>query len=220
MSDIQDDILYADDTDFDSTGRPVAVRPGYISYGRPSWFLQQGASANFIRKYSYLYAFLYPIANRLKPEPPPGIRTLKGRIMHTEDSLAGRWQEYFSRTESYIRLIARLLQAKEIPFLLVVYPWGHQVSASEWVEGRKLFGLKPKTYNSAIFGSLELFAHETSISFLNMTPAFRRRSNGSLYFSIDEHWTNEGHRVAAETLARFLIETDLIHHEDDPEQKR
>ncbi len=210
MSDIQDDLLYGEFAELDSSGIPVKVVPRVLPSGRPSWFLPQGAFGDFIRKYSYVYAFLSPLVDRFKAEPIAGLTTLKGRILHTEDSVTGRWQRYFERSESYIKDVSDLLRARGINLLLVVYPWGHQVNANEWTEGRKLLGLEQRTYNSAIFSSLERFAQRDSIPFLNMTETFRYHSNGHLYYRIDEHWTNEGHRVAADTLAEYLLHSKLL----------
>ena len=46
--------------------------------------------------------------------------------------------------------------------------------------------------------------------YLDMTPAFKRCSDGTLYFAEDPHWTSRGHKVAADTLQIFLKQHGLL----------
>lgn len=205
MTDIQDDFMYGEDADFDSTGAPLVARPTSYTAGQVRWF-PRGKIQTFLREKSYLVSLILKFARRLKPNQQ--IRSgdiLAGTYSHTVDTVDGPWRQYFDRSESYIKFARELCKARGIPFVLTVYPRGHQVSSIEWAEGRKQFGLEATVVNSAIFSSLATFAKKESIPYLDMTQAFRRRSDGHLYYQYDQHWTTEGHRVAADTLLQFLF---------------
>lgn len=126
------------------------------------------------------------------------------------DSTLTYWEPFFKQSQFYISLTADTLRSLGIPYVLCVYPYGCQVSSMEWKEGRFRAGIGPGVYNSAIFRSMKHFADQQGYPYLDMTQAFRQRSDGSLYFAVDPHWTSRGHRVAADTLRAFLDRTGLI----------
>jgi hypothetical protein len=210
MTDVQEDFLYGEDAEFDSTGAPIRVNPTMPDFGLPNWF-PRGRFQTFYQEYSYIYAALQPLIQRMKPKPLYELGNIyAGRYMHTVDSTSERWETYFRKTQSYVGLIARMCRSGNIPFVLATYPCGHQVSSREWTSGRKFWGLESKVYNSAIFGSMLKFATHDTIPYLDMTATFRRRSNGWLYYPEDGHWTPAGHAVAADTLIQFLLSNNLI----------
>ena len=213
MSDVQEDFLYAQDAVFDSAGVPVRVRPSWREFGNVRWF-PKGPIHDFLQEHSLVFALVRPLIDELKPRPrfEPG-NIYAARFMHTIDSTDECWGKYFQQSESYIKLISDTLKKRNIQFLLAVHPRGHQVSANEWTEGRKYFGLGPAICNSAIFKSLQTFCEKNSIPFLNMTETFRRRSKGDLYFRTDDHWTSAGHRVACDTLFSYLQLLGLLDHD-------
>lgn len=53
---------------------------------------------------------------------------------------------------------------------------------------------------------LDQWSKDNGISYLDLTPALKESaaSGGLVYFSDDGHWNAQGHRVAAETIARFV----------------
>jgi hypothetical protein len=96
-------------------------------------------------------------------------------------------------------------------FLLCVHPPGHHAGKKEWSQGRVMRGFRPDTvYTSAVFDSLQSAADLLHLRFLNMTGIFRERSDGTLYYSVDPHWTSRGHAVAADTLSAFLLSSGLL----------
>jgi hypothetical protein len=205
MTDVQDDFMYGQDADFDSLGVPIAVHPSIPSYGFVRFF-PRGIVQTSLHEHSYLFSLLSVWVNGLKPAQQ--IRSgdiTSGVYSHTLDSSDAPWRRYFDQSESYIHVSWSLCSKHHIPFVLTVYPTGHQVSDLEWVIGRSRFGLGLIVPQSAIFKSLAIFARRDSIPFLDMTPAFRERSNGRLYFRQDRHWTPSGHQVAADTLTQFLL---------------
>jgi hypothetical protein len=210
MSDVQEDVLYAEDAEFDSTGIPLKVNPSWPSFGAITT-LPRGPLKTYVREHSYAFSLAAAFLDRVKPPPLVEAGNIHAaRYMHTMDSTAERWEKFFGQSESYVKMIRDLCIDKGIAFALVTFPRGHQVNALEWSEGRKRWGLDTVTYNSAIFPSLESFVHRNGIPFLNMTPVFRARSKGDLYYPYDGHWTFAGHAVAADTLFDFLRIRHLI----------
>jgi SGNH hydrolase-like domain, acetyltransferase AlgX len=59
------------------------------------------------------------------------------------------------------------------------------------------------------------WCRSAGIDYVDLTPALRREAaDGSLvYFPDDEHWTDEGHRVAAEEIARAIKATGWLSSE-------
>lgn len=210
MSDVQEDVLYAEDADFDSMGVPVRVHPSWPSFGQATR-VPRGWLKTFLHEHSYLYSLTGMVLESSKSNPVFERGNIRaGRFMHTVDSLSTGWEEYFRFSFSFVRMTADLCKRHGIPFVLVALPRGHQVNDREWSVGRSLWGLEQRTYHSAIFGELLSFARQEQLMYLDMTPAFRAKSEGDLYFPIDGHWTARGHSVAADTLFQFLGGTGLL----------
>jgi hypothetical protein len=204
MSDVKEDHLYAMLTDFDGRRRPLSVLPvkpsNFRIQSRPWWWLK-----GFIQSHSYLYSLMtsFPHGSGDTPDPgPPSIDGAGGR--HMLDSTEEYWAPYFEASQKYLKLCADTLRSLGITFVLCTYPYGIQVSPEEWKDGRMAYGFGSGIYRSAIFQSLEKFAQIEGVPFVNMTAAFKARSDGSLYFRYDPHWTSRGHRVAADTLFTYL----------------
>src|SRR5262245_26444374 len=93
----------------------------------------------------------------------------------------------------------------QIGFLLTVYPWGHQVNATEWIPGRSGFVPDHAAVSDRSLETVTAFAQSHGIELLDLFPAFRAyRGSEPLYFRQDMHWTEAGHRVMAAELERYI----------------
>ena len=206
MTDVEEDMFYAEDAVLDSSGTPLGVVATQENPGGYN-LIPRGRLKHFMQTHSYLYTLVVRTLSVIR------IPTLdQGRrwYSHTVESSFQPWEKHLRRNEKHIKLISDVCKKRNISFILLGYPYGHQVSPKEWIEGRKLLGIKSEVYDPIVLDSLDSFAKENGISFLNMTDAFRLHSNGNLYYSVDVHWTSAGHAVAADTLFRFLIDKNLV----------
>lgn len=211
MTDVQEDYLYGESAEFDEQGTPLRVHPSARNFGDPS-VLPEGALKTWLHEHSYLMSLVSNFVNPYKRFPPIGESgdIYASRFRHTLDSTKENWETYFVNSQKYVKQIADLCAQNGITFILAVAPRGNQVSGLEWTEERKQYGWGTKVFDSAIFASLEEFARKNGIAYLDMTPTFRRRSRGDLYFPIDGHWTTRGNQVAADTLYAFLLEHGYV----------
>lgn len=178
MSDIQDDLYYEEQAEFDGSGTPVGVA---AKYDLTDWTNRKAFELGDIRT---------------------------DRFFHTRDgmTLTPLLESRFDRTWDYIVMTERLARSRGAGFLLVTYPMGHQVNGTEWGKGRAKWFFDRKTYTGPIFDYLERRSRLAGIAFLNLLPGFRESRIHPLFFDHDGHWTPEGHRLAAEIIGRFLVE--------------
>ena len=133
-----------------------------------------------------------------------GRELLEHTLADDETDRGQQWRDVFESILDARRYCAD----RGIEFLLTIYPWGHQVSASEWVPGRRAFVPDGAVVSDRSVARLEAFAAANDIDLLNMFPAFRAYDGRSLlYFSYDMHWTPAGHALAAREYDRFLRNT-------------
>ena len=150
---------------------------------------------------------LYPEIGEvlIVPGDPP-----HDRFIITRDNLVN-YDDLWNLTKRNLNLINNLLKDNGIKFLLTVYPYGHQVNATEWSEGRKKWSLENKVYDDdRPFKYLEEIANREGFLFHNMLSDFRAEKEHPLYYNIDGHWTKLGHRVVAKSLENYLLNSDLL----------
>ena len=107
-----------------------------------------------------------------------------------------------------ITKIKQYCDKNRIQFLLTIYPWGHQVNDKEWNPGRFRFITKGSRVSDKSIDTIQQFSESNGIPLLNLFPAFRSYSGISpLYYSIDMHWTEAGHKLMARELEQYLLKS-------------
>ncbi len=113
----------------------------------------------------------------------------------------------FENTQQYIRKTNAFLQARNIPFFVMLIPEKRATNEKELfsiLEGRgyasdEILSLNPQDF------LLSLCAEE-SIPCLDLTPSFREETAyKQFFFPKDGHYTEEGHALTAEIATDFLI---------------
>jgi hypothetical protein len=129
----------------------------------------------------------------------------KHTLAEDDERREDQWRNIF---DSILR-IKRYCGDNRIEFALTIYPWGHQVSDTEWIPGRYSFIPRNAKTSDRSIELIRDFAVANDIRMLNLFPLFRAY-NGKvpLYFSYDNHMTAEGHRIMAAGLAQYLQGTD------------
>ena len=116
---------------------------------------------------------------------------------------SGQWRDLF---DSVSRIHA-LCRGKGIPFILAVYPWGHQVNDREWRPGRSWWMPADAVASDQVFETIRRECVDRGIPLIDTVPAFRsHHGDEPLYFSHDMHFTPAGHRVMSEALLAPLVE--------------
>lgn len=131
----------------------------------------------------------------------------------TRDGEFPGMREAWALTERYLGAIHRLARSRELPFVLVLYPHPHQVSATASPEGRRKLGIGPGFFASERpFQILEEFGRRDGFPVINLLPVFRQseRSDGPLFWSDDIHNTPAGARVFAEGLFAGLVHLKIL----------
>lgn len=122
-----------------------------------------------------------------------------GYLMIRGRGRRGEISAHFKRTEKYLNLIQRMLAGKEIPMILVIYPYGIHVGPDQWGEGRGYWGFeRGKVYDDYYaFDLLQDYAKRRSFPCINLLPSFLKNKDKRLFFDIDGHFTPEANRIAA-----------------------
>jgi hypothetical protein len=122
-------------------------------------------------------------------------------------------REGWRLTARYLGGIQRLARSHGAGFVLVAYPYAHQVSATESPVGRSRFGIGPGLETSLRpFAALEAIGREDGFPVIDLLEAFRRRdrTEGPLFRHDDIHHTPAGARVFGEEVAEALLARGLL----------
>lgn len=121
------------------------------------------------------------------------------------------------RTEQWNNIFDSILKIKKYcdghhsEFLLTIYPWGHQVSDTEWVKGRTVFLPEKFHVSDRSLDQVISFSRDNKVQLLNLFPALRSyRGNSKLYYNRDIHWTETGHKLIAHEFEKWFED----HHKD------
>lgn len=223
MSDFQNDYAYSKDLDENGNfrnilfqqkmGEPHVVLPG-VGSGIKFW----------LRTHSVLYS---EIADRTKqlirkvnhiPEPT----VFKVDDPASDPHFVTRSEENVYRREMWEQFglslvkIDMLLKRAGVPWLAVIYPYGHQTAADEWKKGRLRNGFEAgKVYSAEAAEVLVEFGKENGgFRVINLVEAFRLgavKNTEPLFYADDGHFTPLGHKVFAGALSEEV--RDYITHD-------
>ena len=196
---------YRSQAHFDKDRAPVSV-DGTLNYrhARPS-----GIVARWVASHMLFGSWVVRAVLRSSPEAKAFENTVeranKGLLLHTLKGHSGDYSMAWRGVFDSIELSFRLSREIGSGFLLVTYPWGHQVSEREWTTGRKQFLPEDFEVSDRNLEEMRSFAGRLGIPFLDLFPAFRSYAGEKrLYHDVDLHWTPEGHALVAAQLAEFL----------------
>jgi len=217
LSDVQDDYKYSQIADFDPAGRPLRVHPINVQWYYREEQKRFRAWLPWV-EHSALYQGLREAYARWQnqrdaPVMYAAVQAIAGNIAFDRDIPLREhveWQPYFAHSAQYIHMIAELLQAQGIGFLVTTYPYGVLVNAREWRIGRQLRGFDNRVYTTRLFDYMAAFCQANHIPYLNTLPDFLRAEAFPLFYPYDGHFTPSGHTVMAQALARFLREQHLL----------
>ena len=100
--------------------------------------------------------------------------------------------------------IHRLLEQRNIPHIVVFYPWGHQVGTNQWSQCRQFFTVEPTVYPTTVQQTLATNLRYNDIQAYDLSGAFIQHNNTVLYYACDGHWNIEGHKIMAQALLDIL----------------
>jgi hypothetical protein len=102
-------------------------------------------------------------------------------------------------------------RARGVPLVVVVQPSHPQVSRALLEEGARSAGVDPASLDVALpQRRLAAFFAERGVPMLDLMPAFaraaRERDPDGFYLVNDTHWSVAGNEIAAQEIARFLVD--------------
>lgn len=124
-----------------------------------------------------------------------------GAIMRGDKIKDSDYELLWTLPINHMRLIADLLDQRDIRFVVVAIPEAIQVSENEW-PGRVDLGFEKNFVDPRGDWQDELGKRlkALDVDFINLLPAFRESKNFPLYFSYDGHFREAGHKLASEII--------------------
>lgn len=229
MSDVHDDFIRTAVAKLDRQGLPIAVPRDPVTEGglvippfgkSPAWrFLDplerlahRSAIYQVIRRSVLGQKLLGNV--RLTPDDLERLN-LVGNVQYDIAAItrAGDYpglSEAWATTERYIIAIKNLANAQRARFVLVAYPWEHQLVGGDSPERRLKFGVGPGSDRP--FSMLEDFGRRDGFTVINLLPLFRDKqaSEGPLFQRDDFHHNTQGAKVFADGILAGLIRLNMI----------
>jgi hypothetical protein len=128
--------------------------------------------------------------------------------------LSPHWQEAFEITKQSLLKLKASVEEREAKFVVVTNPASEQVYPERAEQLSRQYGLAFDYEQPDRI--LRDFARQQSIAFFQLMPAFRKYHRETRKYlhgfgsSIQGHWNEHGHRLAAEEIYRFLTEKHLV----------
>lgn len=196
LSDPANDMYYGSRLIRDDSHLPLAIKPRVETH-------------ELLYRSSALYAYAIHLQLKYGNHEDKGYAGAAGNLAPLfagnddipDSEYLPRWEKSFE----YLKLIRDLLLENKIGFVLVTYPYGHQVSPEAWKVGRVAHGFPPGISSDRPFRLVESWARSESIAVISLDHAFRSApSPEKFYFTYDGHWTAAGHAFAAEAVRKHL----------------
>jgi len=232
-SDFYDDIRYSEFSKSDNKGKPISVLNSELSIA-DSRLKSSNIIDAFLLRHSVFYNYLrlkiqkiiwgggdgkniHPVAIKSGDIKSDRFWMLKDKIyMYDRDfekySIVENTAENRAKaadlTFKYLTMIKDMLEENNKEFLLVIFPYGQQVDANDWSEGRVLLGLeRGKTYNDFYLYEKTLgdFTEKAGINTMNLYPYFIKNNAKPLFFKIDGHFNKNGHDLVAQALYEYIM---------------
>jgi len=229
MSDVHDDFIRTAVAKLDRRGLPIAVprnpvvegglvlpplakRAGWRFLDRLERLAHRSAVYQVIRR-SVLGQKL--VGNvRLTPDDLERLN-LVGNVQYDIVAItrAGDFpglSEAWATTERYIVAIKNLANAQRARFVLVAYPWEHQLVSGDSPERRLKFGIGPGSDRP--FQILEDLGHRHDFPVINLFSLFREKqaSEGPLFQRDDFHHNSRGAAVFANGILAGLRQLNMV----------
>ena len=128
---------------------------------------------------------------------------VKNTLAGDDESRDAQWNDVFASIDSMHAAVA----AQGGEYVVTMFPWGHQVSDSEWIPGRYDYMSREDVASDLTLDTVRKMAADRNLRLADMYPVFRAyQGTDKLYYSRDNHWTRAGHQVMAEGMANYLRE--------------
>ena len=182
-SDIRGDIDYLANSKFAGDGSLIAISPPPVTILDKLWFTNW---------------FFHAAKKLLMNLSTNGRKAPKEDVylpyVYTAIASCNEFENEWKYSFKYISKIKDYLDSRGIPFIIVIYPYGHQVATNQWVTGRKGIFRSDMVYPFALADCFENYTYGEELTVFNLLFDFRNQSEiTNLYYDYDLHMNKEGY---------------------------
>ena len=131
-----------------------------------------------------------------------------------KDSLHESDLAAWKQTTRYIEAIQALCGQMGSKLLILIVPTGNQLNREEWLLGKQYwkFDADEQLESTTLQERAMAMSIKVRASSLDLLPVFSSASGPDhrVYFSLDGHWTEYGHEIAAKSILDFLTTNDWL----------
>lgn len=210
ITDVQNDQEYSRYAVF-SEGELVAV-PNPDSSGTTVSSSVKSPILDFFRRHSYSYQFLAFNMQNIAWKKRVGDISIDYLAVARDSE--NNYDEAWTLTFNYILKIKKISEENGAKFILVIYPWPHQVSTEYWLTRNKYY-IDKKLYSEEPFDKVRAFAKENNIELVDTVSVIKevaaQKNAPKLYWDYDFHMTEAGLGIVADSIYEF-ISANLINN--------
>ena len=176
---------------------------------RPSSSAAATGLSVWLNQKSRLYVWQREKVQRITSSARKAAKAPKMEDLVFHDDPTGGLEDTWELTAGLIEALRDEVESSGGRFVLALFPRAEQVDPEEWRELLELTGDKAAEFDQELpVRRLSTIARERGIPVVPMAGDFREghERHGSLFFGGDGHYNEEGNRLAALTLHRFLTE--------------